>query len=204
MTTIRQIERLFNDHQHRRLYRELIAARPEAQFPRLEPALCRVIPIAALGVLRLDELSQAHTTLSRRLLNVVLTSQQADGSWSDPMTTALCLRALLTGSGEGPIAARGVANLAALQRTDGLWSPDPHPRLPTDPFATAFILLQLGDRDLFRRAVDFDAALDFFSHRHSTLDPDTKRLWPHAAARCRVRADATRIRTLWSPARPAA
>src|SRR5687767_9766031 len=68
MITIRHIERLFDDHQHRRLYRELIAGRPEATFA-LEAVLARPVPIAALGMLRLDELSQSHTALYRRLLN---------------------------------------------------------------------------------------------------------------------------------------
>ena len=72
MITIRHIERLFDDHQHRRLYRDLIAGRPEATFA-LEPVLARPVPIAALGMMRLDELSQSHTALYRRLLNVVLT-----------------------------------------------------------------------------------------------------------------------------------
>jgi len=100
MITIRHIERLFDDHQHRRLYRELIGGRPEATFA-LEPVLARAVPLAALGMIRLDELSQSHTGLYRRLLNVVLTAQQADGGWTDPMTTALCLRALLSGGGKG-------------------------------------------------------------------------------------------------------
>src|SRR3954471_16590181 len=106
MITLRQIERLFDDHQHRRLYRELIAGRPEASIA-LESTLARVVPIAALGLMRLDELSQSHTTLSRRLLNVILTSQQPDGGWGDPMVTALCIRALLTASGQGPAVACG-------------------------------------------------------------------------------------------------
>ena len=85
MITIRHLERLFSDHNHRRLYRELIAGRPEATFA-LEGILARVVPIAALGILRLDELSQSASPVHRRLLNVVLTAQQADGGWGDPMT----------------------------------------------------------------------------------------------------------------------
>src|SRR4051794_25721441 len=94
MMTVRHIERLFSDQQHRRLYRELIAARPEANFA-LEPALGRVAPTAALALIRLDELTQGHTPLYRRLLNVVLTAQQADGGWGDLLTSAVCVRALL-------------------------------------------------------------------------------------------------------------
>src|SRR3954468_2935184 len=100
MITIRHIERLFSDQQHRRLYRELIVARPEASFP-LETALGCVVPTAALALIRLDELTQSHTAIYRRLLNVVLTAQQPDGGWGDVMTTAVSVRALLCGGGDG-------------------------------------------------------------------------------------------------------
>src|SRR4051794_29446553 len=106
MITIRHIERLFSDHQHPRLYRELIAGRPEAAVG-LEAVLARVVPIAALGMIRLDELSQSHTSMYRRLLGVVLTSQQADGGWGNAMISALALRALLgSGGGHGPAVER--------------------------------------------------------------------------------------------------
>src|SRR4051812_7272654 len=118
MITIRHIERLFADQQHRRLYRELVAARPEGAFA-LEGALARVVPIAALGMIRLDELTQGHTALYRRLLNVVLTSQQSDGGWGDPMATALCVRALLCGGGQGAAVERGLNYLSGLQQPKG-------------------------------------------------------------------------------------
>ena len=206
MITIRHMQRLFDDHQHRRLYRELIAARPEASFCALEPVLTRVIPIAALGLLRLDELSQASTTLSRRLLDVLLTSQQPDGGWSDPMITSLCLRALLSSSGHGQATARGLAFLSRTQKPGGIWSRDPFHRMPPDPFASAFILLQLGDQSSFRRSIRFDDAVDYFALNEKNLEPDTARLWSHAATRCRIPADRrdTVIHTLWTTTRPAA
>src|SRR5439155_23951240 len=102
MITVRHIERLFSHHQHPRLYRELIAGRPEGSLGGVEAVLARVVPIAALGMIRLDELSQSHTSMYRRLLNVVLTAQQPDGGWGDAMTTALAVRALLgDGGGHG-------------------------------------------------------------------------------------------------------
>jgi hypothetical protein len=204
MITIRHIERLFDDHQHRRLFRELIAGRPEATFA-LEPVLARPVPIAALGMMRLDELSQSHTALYRRLLNVVLTAQQPHGGWTDPMTTALCLRALLSGGGKGGAAVeRGLRCLAALQQPKGTWPREALRRMPMDAFATAFILMQLGDRDPFRRAVHFDDATAWFAAEHKTLDPETRRLWSHAAVRCRHAADHAALGTLYSAGRPAA
>ena len=204
MITIRHIERLFDDHQHRRLFRELIAGRPEATFA-LEPVLARPVPIAALGMMRLDELSQSHTALYRRLLNVVLTARQGDGGWTDPMTTALCVRALLSGGGKGGAAVeRGLRYLAALQQPKGTWPREPLRRMPLDAFATAFILMQLGDRDPFRRAVHFDDATAWFTIEHKSLDPETRRLWSHAAVRCRHAADHAALGTLYSAGRPAA
>jgi hypothetical protein len=204
MITIRHIERLFDDQQHRRLYRELIAGRPEATFA-LEPVLARVVPIAALGMMRLDELSQSHTALYRRLLNVVLTAQQVDGGWTDPMTTALCVRALLSGGGKGGAAVeRGLRYLTALQQPKGTWPREPLRRMPLDAFATAFILMQLGDREPFRHAVHFDDATTWFSTEHKSLDPETRRLWSHAAIRCRHAAERDALGSLYSAGRPAA
>ena len=205
MITLRQVERFFDEHQFRRLYRELAAARPEANFA-LEATLAQVVPVAALGAIRLDELSQSHTPLYRRFLNVVLTSQQLDGGWTDPMTTALCVRALLVGNGSGESAARGLTYLANLQKTEGIWPCEPIRRMPADASASAFILFQLADRESFRRAVRFEDALDWFAHHAKTLDVETRRIWTHAAARCRVPAEpsAPPSHHLWSPARPAA
>src|SRR5688572_29850183 len=104
MMTIRQLERQFSQYQFRRLYQELVTGRPEAAAG-LEVILSRTVPIAALGLIRLDELTQSHLPLYRRLLGVVLTSQQKDGGWGDPAVTALCVRALRCGGGQGQAAA---------------------------------------------------------------------------------------------------
>ncbi len=79
MQTVRQIERLWTARHYQRLFRELIANRPEADFKfDLSPS---PIPAAAMGMIRLDELNQAHNPLYRKLLNTVITSQQSDGGW---------------------------------------------------------------------------------------------------------------------------
>src|SRR5687768_3742472 len=93
MFTIRQIERLWNSKQYRRLAVELLQGRPEASY-RLEAEFGRSIPAAALALVRMDELAQSHHPLYRTLLNVLIVGQEADGGWGDVMTTALCVRAL--------------------------------------------------------------------------------------------------------------
>jgi hypothetical protein len=211
MITVRHIERLFSHHQHPRLYRELIAGRPEATAG-LDAILSRVVPTAALGMIRLDELSQSQTSMYRRLMNVVLTSQQ-HGGWGDVMTTALAVRALLgnASNGHGQAIERGLARLAAAQADDGLW-PGETTLLPggapNDPLASAFVLMQLGDRAAFRAAVRFADAVDWFNARARQLDAPTKRLWAHASVRCRMTpSERDGFATLWTPAtnrRPAA
>src|SRR2546430_10319902 len=122
MITVRHIERLFSHQQHPRLYRELIAGRPEAMLGEgVEAVLGRVVPIAALGMIRLDELSQSHTSMYRRLLNVVLTAQQGDGGWGDPMTTAVALRAPLSRGRQGPAVDRRLPDPANLPQDDRPW-----------------------------------------------------------------------------------
>jgi hypothetical protein len=211
MMTVRHIERLFSNHQHPRLYRELIAGRPEATANGLDSVLSRVVPIAALGMIRLDELSQTQTSLYRRLMSVVLTAQHpVNGGWGDCVTTAIAVRALLgnASTGHGQAIERGLAYLANSQTDTGLWTPEGSP----DPLASAFVLLQLGDRAAFRQAVRFVEAVDWFNaHARSTqLDASSKRLWSHASVRCRMTpADRDGFATLWTPAaatnrRPAA
>ena len=64
-----------------------------------------IAPSAAMALIRMDELMQSHVPLYRQLIRVLLSVQQADGSWGDPAATALCLRALLSGKGDGIAAA---------------------------------------------------------------------------------------------------
>ena len=197
MITIRQIERHFSEHQHRRLYQELMTGRPEGQSG-LDAELCRTIPLAAMGMIRLDELSQAHTPLYRRLLGVVLTSQQRDGGWGEPMVTAVCLRALLCGGGHGAAVERGFQSLANLQKPEGIWPKEPLRRMPGDALMSAYILLQLGEHQAFRQAVRFDDAMDWFAANAKAMDPATQRLWSHATIRCGLNTSHGRSSTLWT------
>jgi hypothetical protein len=204
MITLHRIDRLFSEHQHPRLYRELVAARPEA-FLGLESTLSRVAPIAALGIIRLDELNQSHTSTYRRLLNVLLTSQQPTGGWGDAMTTALAVRALLCAGGQDQAVARGLGFLAGVQTDEGLWPIEPARGEGGNALVSAFVLMQLGDRAEFRQSVRFGAALAWFTTNRRVLDPATRRLWNHAAVRCCAAAGRDRAAGLFLTAgRPAA
>lgn len=188
MITVRQIQRFWQAKTYDRLLQHLLAPRPEASA-RLEVELTGAIAAAALSAVRLDELSQSYVPLYTQMIRTVLAAQQADGGWGDAMTTALCVRALGCGRGNGAAMDRGLAYLAALQRDDGLWPGVPVRRMPSDPFASAFVLLQLGDRADFRDGVRFDASADWFEANDDALDPATAKLWRHAARRCLVRAE---------------
>ena len=198
MFTIRQIERLWSSKQYRRLAVELLAGRAEASY-RLEAEFGRSVPAAALALVRMDELAQSHHPLYRKLLNVLIVGQEADGGWGDVMTTALCVRALTCGDGQGVAVERGLTYLAQLQKSEGIWPTVPFRRMPGDAFVSAFVLFQLGETESFRHAARLTDAVDWFAGNLATLDADTRRLWDRAAARSRSRrprgAEAT---GLWS------
>jgi len=196
MQTVRQIERYWNARQYDRLTRSLLAARPEAS-ERLAIELGHAIPAAALSLIRMDELMQAHHPLSPKLIRALLASQESDGGWGDPLTTAVCLRALLLGSGQGIAVERGVAYLAALQQTSGIWPSVGVRRTAEDPFVSAFILFQLADQPVFQSVVRMDAAADWFDRHPSSLNADTLRLWHRASLRCRI-ARIQSMATGWS------
>src|SRR5688500_7894552 len=129
MITIRQIERAWTARTYEKLFRELVAQRPEAAF-KFDHEQGRAIPTAAMAVIRLDELSQSHVPLAGKLLRAVLAGQDADGGWGDAMTTALCLRALLCSGGDGAAVERGLGYLANLQKAEGAWPAVPLRRMP--------------------------------------------------------------------------
>jgi hypothetical protein len=192
MITNRQIERAWQARTYEKLFRELVANRPEASF-RFEHEYGRAIPAAAMGVIRLDELSQSHIPLCAQLLGAVIAGQESDGGWGDPMTTALCLRALLCCDGDGAAIERALGYMANLQKSDGAWPAVPLRRMPADGYASAFILCQLGSISRFRDAVDFDGVLKWFKRNESGLGFDARRLWDVARLRCRS-AMSTRAR----------
>jgi len=185
MTTVRQIERFWNAKDYGRLFRELVSFRPEAKL-RLDIEV-RAALAAALAVIRLDELSQSHHPLYTRLVRALLASQEADGGWGDPVTTTLCLRALLCGNGQGVSVERGMQYLANLQKDEGIWPNLPLRRMPADAHVSAFILSQLGDSPAFRGAVRLADATEWFRLHVESLDDDTRTLWARATLRCRLR-----------------
>ena len=115
------------------------------------------------------------------------------------MTTAICLRALLAGRGQGQAIDRGLLYLASLQKTEGIWPKVPIRRMESDPFVSAFILHQLGASEGFRSAVRFFDALNWFEANEATLDAETRRLWDHASIRCQIERTLARVQpNIWS------
>jgi hypothetical protein len=199
MITVRQMERLWQSKSYERLFRELLAARQEASL-RMQLELGRSIPAAALAIIRLDELSQTYVPLYSQLIRTVLNDQHSDGGWGDPMTTAICLRALMCGQGHGIAIDRGLLYLANMQKPEGIWPNVPIRRMPADPYVSAFILLQLGHKPAFRQAVRFFQALNWFESNGSGLDPDARRMWDRARTRCGLNISERRVgrAALWS------
>jgi hypothetical protein len=188
MLTVRYIERLWDARRYDRLLHELIAPRIEApaagEFTQLPAAS------AALALIRLDELHQPYAPICRRLIRTLIALQESDGGWGDIATTALCLRALSLQNGRGDAIDRGMKYLAALQQPHGIWPKIPVRRMPEDALVSALTLFQLADNDLFRAAVDFDAACTWFESHRWMLESAAQLLWDHA--RLRVPATTTR------------
>lgn len=198
MITVRLMERLWASKRYGNIVREMLASRPEASL-RLEMELGRAAPAAALILIRLDELSQQNAPLYGKLVRVILAEQQSDGGWGDLFSTAVCLRALLCGSGQGDAIDAGLAYLAALQKDDGAWPTAPLRRMPADAFASAFIVLQLSDRPAFRQTVRFADALAWPEENPEAIEPCSKPLWQLVRLRCSSRHIARGLEApLWS------
>jgi hypothetical protein len=187
MTTVRQIERLWSAKAFDKLLQHLLLPRVEAS-DRLLAELTGPVAAAAMVVIRLDEMSQTFAPLYTQAVRVIVAAQTPQGGWGDPTLTAFCLRALLCGRGNGDAIERGLAYLADLQKDEGIWPNPPVRRLPADPFASAFVLMQLGDSEPFRNAVRLADALEWFELNEATCDEPTRRLWAHASRRCGARA----------------
>ena len=183
MVTWKQIERQWQAGDYSKLLGELTVGRPESS-PRMQLSLGRALPAAAMAVIRMDELSQSYLPICAKMTRTVLASQESDGGWGDPMTTALCLRALLVGNGHGVAIDRGMQYLANLQKDVGIWPRIPLRRMEADAYTSAFILFHLGDVEAFRNAVHFDAAIAWFNAHALEQDTDTQRLWHRAMAKC--------------------
>lgn len=187
MITVRQIERYWNARKYEKLFDELISFRAEASF-HVDFESTRSASAAAVALIRLEELNQGHVPLYAKLVRaLVATQDQSDGGWGDPVTTALCVRALLAGRGNGATVERGLEYLAALQKDEGIWPAGPIRRLEADPYVSAFILYQLGDSPRFRSAVRFFDALGWFEQHEGRLDEGTLELWERASLRCGLR-----------------
>jgi hypothetical protein len=187
MVTVRQIERLWEGKTYDRLVSELLSARPEGAM-RLGIDRAHRIAAAAFAMIRLDELTQSHMALYPKLVRAVLVAQEADGGWGDLVITALCLRALLCGSGNGAAIDRGMAYLAGLQKTEGIWPNVPIRRMPADAYVSALIMYQLGEHAKFRQAVRLGDAVQWFTLHAESLDEETQSLWNRVKTRCRLHA----------------
>jgi hypothetical protein len=139
----------------------------------------------------MDEFSQSSHPLAAVLIRAVLESQDRDGGWGEPAATALCLRALFLGRGEGPSINLGLAYLANLQKDQGIWPAVPLRRMPEDPATSLFILYQLGDNARFQGAVRFADALAWFARNRETLSHECLALYERTALRCRSIAPRT-------------
>ena len=190
MMTVRQMQRLWDTRQYKRLSEEISSQRIEAIAMR-ELAPRPAIAAAAWGLIRLDELNQPHVPLCRILISAILGSQDPDGGWGDVALTALALRALSLWNGHGPTVDRGMSYLAALQQPAGIWPRIPIRRLSADALVSAFVLLQLADNAQFRTAVDFNAAVNWFQFHACETDPAAQTLWTHARPRGVVRSQGT-------------
>ena len=183
MMTIRQIERLWNMKSYQRLSRDLLAARQEVAFG--VEGLDRPCAVAALAIIRMDELAQSHLPFYGQLVRVVLAAQDRDGGWGDPAATALCVRALLLGHGDGAAIVSGLGYLATLQKDDGIWPAGPLRRMGADPAVSLFILYELGANPRFQAAVRFADALEWFGRNGSVLSAECRSLCERTRLRCR-------------------
>jgi hypothetical protein len=183
MMTIKNLERQWNAKRYPKLLAELLEARPEAGF-EFEPHASQAARVAALLLIRLDELDQSHVSLAGKLVRTLVAMQEADGGWGDPAVTAICLRALFCNRGAGVAIDRGLAYLANLQQPGGIWPAAPFRRMPADAPTSAFILAQLGHQPRFQMAVRLHDADAWFAHHRSSIGPDAVRAWNRARARC--------------------
>lgn len=186
MMTVRMIERTYCAKDFSRLLHDLTSHRADA-LVQWDARASRATLAAAMVVIRMEELSQAHHPFAAKLLRVILGAQEADGGWGDPLTTALCLRALLASRGDGPAIARGLAYLAAVQHEEGAFPAGPFRRMPADAHVTAAICYFLGEYATVWESVHMNAAADWLDHQSSTMSDATRVLWRHGSLRCRIR-----------------
>jgi len=197
MITARQIDRLFHGKDYSRLLHDLTSHRADA-LVRWDARASRHTLAAAMSAIRLDELNFAGHPLSGKMIQVVLSAQEADGGWGDPLTTALCLRALLGGRGDGVAVERGLAYLANLQQEGGSFPAGPFRRMAADGHATATVVYLLAEHPAAWAVVDLGGAADWLDANPDAQDVATRVIARHALTRCR------RAPVPTQPTRPAA
>ena len=175
MITLRQLERLWQEKAFARMSTLLLEMRPESSL-RLAQELARPVSIAALAIVRLDELAQSHTAFSSRMIRTILAAQEQDGGFGDALSTALCIRALSCCNGHGSAIERALKYLGTLQKEEGSWPRIPLRRFGGDGFVTAMILYHLGEDEKFIQATRAEAALDWLCAHEAELDAETKRI----------------------------
>jgi hypothetical protein len=182
MQTIRQIEKLWDTRKYSRLLHDLVAYRLEScvEAELIEHASANA---AALALIRLDEMYRPDAQICIRLTLTLIAMQEKDGGWGDAITTALVLRALMLSDGEGETVERGLAYLANLQQPGGAWPRVALRRMPADGAVSAFVMLQLADKEQFRSAVDFQSAVAWFASNAQNEDAAVKGLWSMAKLR---------------------
>jgi hypothetical protein len=183
------IERTYAARDFSRLLHDLTSHRADALI-QWDRQAARPILAAAMGAIRIEELSQAHHPFCGKLLQVVLGAQEADGGWGDPLTTALCLRALLSSRGNGLAIDRGLVYLASLQQDDGAFPAGPFRRMPADAHATAALLYLLAEYSAVSEVVKVNAAADWLDAHIPAMTDATRVLWRHGSLRCRQRTTA--------------
>jgi hypothetical protein len=176
MITVRQLERLWHEKAYARMSALLLEMRQESSI-RLAQELARPIPIAALSIIRLDELAQSHTSFCSRMIRTILAAQEQDGGFGDALTTALCIRAFSCCNGHGPAIDRAMNYLGTLQKEDGSWTRIPLRRFPGDAFTTALILYHLGENEKFIHFTRAEVAFDWLSAHEPHLDIETMRIF---------------------------
>jgi hypothetical protein len=191
MITVRQIQRLWDEHAYGRLAGLLGEGRSD--LPEDAPRGSPSVSAAALGIIRLDELAQSSHPVCARFIRSLLNAQQPDGGWGEIGLTVLAIRALRCANGDGEAIARGIQWLADLQKEDGAWPMEPVRRLPADAGNTTFVLLHLGNDPLLRARARLDDALAWISSHHHEMDAGTRRV-----------ADRVVVRRKWTSTRSSA
>lgn len=168
MLTHRQIDRLWEQQDYRRLFTGLSIGRSEFPAEVVSELADHPVATAALAAMRLCELNQLNAPVFARLINFVITQRGQDLMWGSTMLTALCLRALAGCSslpqhtGETDFR-ESSEELARLQKDDGSFPAEPVRRLVGDPATTAFIVAVLGDEEPFADLFQLNDALQWLA-----------------------------------------